>query len=441
MSNHPAVSQRLICVSGPDQGKQIAIGDVETTVGSASDCGLLSEDPEVRPQHAAVCTVQGTVQFRAISDARLFLDGVEARGGRIDPGQQLRIGRSFWRVAGAGAPLIAGGLLETVGHHVRNVTGTEELEGFNVQEFFSDVSKRRTDADIEEFFIVGTRMTTPAIGDVNAAWPKPWLFFKALTLSLLIYLGFVFAFNTFRNGNLIPGLIMTGAFAVPLSVVFFFFEMNVLRNISVYQVFKSLIAGGLLSLITSLFGFQVLQLSWLGASSAGIIEETGKLLALLIMYRQTQNRWILNGLLLGGAVGAGFAVFESAGFALRILVVEGADAMFDNIWIRGLLSPGAHVAWTALVGAALWRVRGDGPLSLSVLQDVRFLRVFALAIGLHMVWNAPIELPFFAKYVALAALAWMGILGFVQAGLKQVREEQSGATPALNATIAESSDA
>jgi RsiW-degrading membrane proteinase PrsW (M82 family) len=220
---------------------------------------------------------------------------------------------------------------------------------------------------------------------------------------------------------------MTGAFAVPLSVVFFFFEMNVLRNISVYQVFKAIIAGGLLSLITSLFGFQLFQLTWLGASSAGIIEETGKLLALLILYQRTQHRWILNGLLLGGAVGAGFAVFESAGYALRILVFDGPDAMFDNIWLRGLLSPGAHTAWTALVGAALWRARGDRPTSWSILEDARFLRVFAFAIGLHMIWNAPIQLPLFAKQIALTAVAWMAILGFVQSGLKQVRQEQAEA--------------
>jgi protease PrsW len=430
MSTAPEAQRYLICISGPDQGKRIAVVTRETIIGRSSACGLLSDDPDVGEQHAGVSVSDGSLQFRSVSGAPLFVDGVERGEGRLEAAQQLRIGRSLWRMEPRGVVLVPGGILDAVGHHVRSITGTERLEEFSVQEFFADVSRRRTDADIEEFFIVGTRLTTPELRDVNATWPKPWLFFKALTLSLLIYAGFAFAFSTFRNANLIPGLIMTGAFAVPLSVVFFFFEMNVLRNISVYQVFKSLIAGGLLSLITSLYGFQLLQLGWLGASSAGIIEETGKLLALLIMYRQTQNRWILNGLLLGGAVGAGFAVFESAGYALRILVLGGPNAMFDSIWIRGLLAPGAHVAWTALVGAALWRVRGNKPVSLAILQDVRFLRVFALAVGLHMVWNAPLELPFYAKQIALTAVAWMAILGFVQAGLKQVRQEQAEPAPA-----------
>ncbi|MGV3719281.1 MAG: PrsW family glutamic-type intramembrane protease [Actinomycetota bacterium] len=431
MNTEPESRLHLVCISGPDQGKRLAVGSQKTLIGASSSCGLLSSDPEVQEQHVAVSLHQGSLHFHAADGARLFLDGVERREGSMEPGQQLRIGRSFWRLVPAGVIPPVGGLFETVGHHVRSITGTEQLEGFSAREFFSDVSKRRTDADIEEFFIVGTRLTTPTLRDVNAQWPKPWLFFKALTLSLVIYIGFLFAFNTFRNANLIPGLIMAGSFAVPLSVVFFFFEMNVLRNLSVYQVFKSLIAGGLLSLITSLFGFQILNLDWLGASSAGIIEETGKLLALLIMYRQAQSRWVLNGLLLGGAVGAGFAVFESAGYALRLLVLHGPDAMFDNIWMRGLLSPGAHVAWTALVGAALWRVRGDGPITGEALQDVRFLRVFALAIGLHMIWNAPIDLPFFAKQLALTVIAWIGILGFVQEGLKEVRQEQAALEPSV----------
>ncbi len=431
MSNDRDARLHLVCISGPDQGKRIALGDQETVIGSASDAGLLSGDPDVAERHAGVCLLNGVVHYRSLAGTPLFQDGVGRSDGTLGPGAQLRIGRSFWQMQAPGRVVgsPAGGLFDAVGRHVRSITGTEELEGFSVEEFFSDVSKRRTDEDIEEFFIVGTRLTTPSLRDVNTKWPKPWLFFKALTLSLLIYLGFAFAFNTFHNPNLIPGLIMMGSFAVPLSVVFFFFEMNVLRNISVYHVFKSLLAGGVLSLITSLYGFQILQLSWLGASSAGIIEETGKLLALLILYRQTERRWTLNGLLLGGAVGAGFAVFESAGYALRILILGGPEAMFDNIWIRGLLSPGAHVAWTALVGAALWRVRGNQPTTGVVLQDLRFLRVFGLAIGLHMIWNAPIDLPFYAKHIALTVIAWMGILGFVQEGLKQVRAEQAELSP------------
>nr|CAA9299464.1 hypothetical protein AVDCRST_MAG63-5055 [uncultured Armatimonadetes bacterium] len=109
----------------------------------------------------------------------------------------------------------------------------------------------------------------------------------------------------------------------------------------------------------------------------------------------------------------------------------GVDAMFSNITLRGLLAPGGHVAWTALVGAALWKVRGNQPLSMAHLTDIRFLRVFLMSVALHMIWNSNLPSPFFIRHIILVGLAWLVILLFVQDGLKQVRDEQKalGITP------------
>jgi protease PrsW len=329
----------------------------------------------------------------------------------------------------------ARGLFDKVSEHVSSVTGVDRVEGFDAKEMFSSVLEKRTEEDIEEYFLVGTPSTTPPLAAINATWPKPWVFFKVFAFSLIVYLGFVYAWSQFRNEYLLPGLIIVGSFAVPISVVIFYFEMNVPRNVSMYQVVKLLILGGILSLIVSLFGFSLLGLSWLGASRAGIVEETGKLLALLLVIDNQRYRWTLNGLLLGGAVGAGFAAFESAGYAMSALLNTNSDAaMFENIVLRGFLAPGAHVAWTALVGAALWKLKGTDKFSFAMLTDDRFLRVFGLAVGLHMVWNAPIQLPFLIIPIALSVIAWVAILSFVQDGLKQVQREQAAvlATPAAS---------
>jgi hypothetical protein len=47
--------------------------------------------------------------------------------------------------------------------------------------------------------------------------------------------------------------------------------------------------------------------------------------------------------------------------------------------------------------AALWRVKGDRPFTFDMLQDSRFLRVFGIAVVLHMLWNSPLELPLFGN--------------------------------------------
>ncbi len=142
--------------------------------------------------------------------------------------------------------------------------------------------------------------------------------------------------------------------------------------------------------------------------SAGIIEEIGKTAALFQVINKTRYRWTLNGLLFGAAVGTGFSAFESAGFALVQGLAYGQEAMLHVITLRGLLSIlGLHVIWTSKVGAALWRVRGDREFSLEMLRDPRFLRILGLATALHMIWNAPFDLPLHFKHILLGFVAWV----------------------------------
>ena len=135
---------------------------------------------------------------------------------------------------------------------------------------------------------------------------------------------------------------------------------------------------------------------------------------------------LFNGLLFGAAVGTGFAAFESAGYALRMGFIN-TDLMKDTIMIRGMLSPFAHIAWTAMCGAALWRVKGDKKFSFTMVKDLRFLRIFIIAVVLHMVWNSPLQLPFYGKYAILGVVAWIVILALIQDGLKELREEKLAA--------------
>lgn len=167
--------------------------------------------------------------------------------------------------------------------------------------------------------------------------------------------------------------------------------------------------------------------SWLGAMSAGVVEETGKLMVLVATAHGTRYRWTLNGLLIGAAVGTGFSVFETMGYVMvGGLFNQGVEGMFSIITLRGWLNLlGDHALWTGIVGAALWRVRAGNPLRLDMLTSARFLRAFGLAAALHMINDSPLNLPFYGKFLAIGFVAWVVIFGFIQAGLKEVREEQS----------------
>lgn len=412
------------CVSGPDLGKRVALTEHDIVLGRSPQCNVLSDDPHVLEVHAVLSLKEGRPWVRAVRDAPAYLDGHLVREGLVGPRQQLRFGRSIWEVVGGPA---AGSLLKQLGEQISSAAGVERISGFNAAIMFSDVLKQRTDEDIEEYFNVGTRSTTPLLGQVDSNWPRPWAFFKTFLVSLLVYIGFVLAYHEFENPLLIPGLIIVGSFAIPFSILVFFFEMNVPRNVSLYQVTRLLLTGGILSLIISLFFFRWTGLSnWMGAMAAGIIEESGKALALLLVVRRLRYRWILNGLLFGATIGTGFAVFESAGYAFMFGLNDGPSAMLHIIFIRGVLSIlGGHGIWTALVAAALWRVRGDREFARNMLLDVRFLRVFLLAVALHMAWNSPIDPPLYLKPIVLGFIGWTVALSFIHAGLKQVRAEQS----------------
>jgi protease PrsW len=307
---------------------------------------------------------------------------------------------------------------------ITNAAGVEQLEGFRLGEMFSEVFKKHTDDEVEAYFTVGTAATIPDITQVDTTWPRPWVFFRIFGGAMLVYMGFVQAWQQFQAINLIPGAIVVGSFVVPFSVLIFFFETNVRRNVSLYQVIKLLFFGGILSLIFSLILFKIIAINALGASVAGLVEEPGKLLALLLVVYIPKYKYTHNGLLFGAAIGTGFAAFESAGYALTVGLSAGPQAIFDIILLRGMLAPFAHIVWTAMCGAALWKVKGDRPFTLDMLQDSRFLRIFGIAVLLHMIWNSPLVLPLYSKYIGLGVVAWVVILALIQDGLRQLRIEK-----------------
>lgn len=310
---------------------------------------------------------------------------------------------------------------------ISKIGGAEGLGEFRLNEFFKKAFEIHTEDEVEASLIVGTSTTTPTISEVDLSYPQPWLFFRLATASIILFYGFVFAYNQFNNANLLPGLIITGSFAVPISTVFLFFELNIRKNVPLWQVMRLIFFGGILSLFFALILFENTDFlnDSMGASVAGVVEEPAKLAALVILMRGKRNfPYILNGLLLGAAVGCGFAAFESAGYALS--GVANVDAIVDIIQLRGLLSPFAHIVWTAVAGGALWRVMKGRKFDFSFCKVKEFYAPFLSVVVCHAVWNSDFQLPFMGKYIALGLIAWILALSLVNLGLRQVAAEKSG---------------
>lgn len=152
-----------------------------------------------------------------------------------------------------------------------------------------------------------------------------------------------------------------------------------------------------MSLVATLFLFSIVDfggLDFIGACMVGIIEEMGKVIIVYFFIKRLPNcNFILNGLLIGASVGAGFAAFESSGYAFNILASGyGLDMMMDNICLRGFLSPGGHVAWAAISGAAIMLDKGNKKLSFDVFSHERFWKIFLIPVVLHAIWDMPLNI-------------------------------------------------
>lgn len=333
------------------------------------------------------------------------------------------------------------------------------LKRFPLLAFFAEVFKRHTAKDIEECFAAGTRKTTPELSEVCTAWPSPWIYSRMFFVTLLLYFGFNWAATQFQNPMLVPALLFIGNFGIPFCLFVLFYELNVRRDVSIYSAGVMMMTGSMLSLVFSLALFAF----WAGKGAiwAGPIEESAKLLAVLLVAHSKCNGRILTGLLLGAAVGAGFAAFESAGFTfmhLRHLMVyhTAADVLnqTDPLLARTVqriaesgLSPdiimryralltaiAGHTQWTAITAGAYWlvwsRLRDEGILghhtamvNFNVLQDWRFIKIALIPVCIHMFWNSTLLDEYrLIKLLLCGLVSWVLVLRLLAAGLAQVRE-------------------
>lgn len=94
--------------------------------------------------------------------------------------------------------------------------------------------------------------------------------------------------------------------------------------------------------------------------------------------------------------------------------------MITNIEVSGLLSPFGHIAWTAIAATVLSVARRPAMATWATIRSPRFLRLFAVPVSLHFVWNLGVGGPFMVKDVVLGFVAWVVIISVVQSGLREM---------------------
>src|SRR6266542_1847913 len=195
---------------------------------------------------------------------------------------------------------------------------------------------------------------------------RTWV--RILLGGLALWVATVIVTFATQNPNLIPTIILLGSFLV----------------------LTAFVAGGVLGTL----GASLLEGEFLKSPSAGtyiyvgLIEEAVKLAALWLLARRLARYTVRDGIVLGAAVGFGFAALESAGYAFNALFTSGGLSLVSLVEtevLRGVLAPVGHGLWTAILGGALFgaaarrgRLRPTGAV----------LGWYLVVAALHALWDA-----------------------------------------------------
>ena len=222
------------------------------------------------------------------------------------------------------------------------------------------------------------------------------------------------------NPNLYPTVILVGNFLVPVTFVVFLYDHRHYSTLSLETVATSFCIGGILGVL----GAAVLEslllpvpsnpnqgLSLTSAFIVGLIEEGCKIIAVMFMARRMDHTSGMDGLLLGGAVGMGFAAFESTGYAFTVFLASQGHVTVSIVEtiIRGLVAPFGHGMWTGILGAVLFRASQPRHFRITGSVIIAYLFVSAL----HGLWDGAPHTIYFIIPPGIPISATILIIGLI----------------------------
>lgn len=280
-------------------------------------------------------------------------------------------------------------------------------------DFFRDTFKKHDPGAGAKVFMSGTPLTTPTTDRMLSEWQKPWLWARVLFVGLF-FCAILYVSSNYMIAPLFA-LYSLGALVIPISILIFFWEANIPRDIPLYTLLIIFLIGGALSIAF----IPLIPAMGEAAAFAAFVEEPAKLLALAIFLYKLDNKYIFDGILIGAAVGTGFASLEN------IYYIFTTENPMDTFLLRSILSLGGHIMWAAAEGGALAMVKGNDKLQAKHFIDVQFLIYLIASMALHFTWNSYfgiMAIPLFVdvKYLILCILAMFSVFTLMKRGITQV---------------------
>jgi protease PrsW len=184
------------------------------------------------------------------------------------------------------------------------------------------------------------------------------------------------AVDVYFTGNVIvlPTVVLLGSFLVPVSGVVWYLDHDPSPALSPRRILAAFILAGVIGVLAAsvLEFWVVFGPGPIGNLKVGLIEELVKGVAIVFVAWGIHSFSRRDGLVLGAAVGFGFAALESSGYALASLFVSQGSHLslsFPSVLLteltRGVLAPFGHGLWSAILGGAIFHAAQSGRLRLT----------------------------------------------------------------------------
>ncbi len=241
-----------------------------------------------------------------------------------------------------------------------------------------------------------------------------WL--RILLIGGLLYVASLVILVISNNPNLFPTVVMIGNFLIPITYVAFFYERRHYSQLSMPTTAFTFFYGGILGVLAASILEPIFIRSMDPASvlTIGVIEESVKILGVLVIARRMQHNSEMDGLILGAAAGMGFAALESMGYTFTAFLTSSGSltATVFVTMLRGILSPVGHGTWTAILASVLFRESYQNRFHINWKVIVAFLGVALL----HALWDglpalvAPVLSTGFDVFITQAIIGGIGFL-------------------------------
>jgi RsiW-degrading membrane proteinase PrsW (M82 family) len=236
---------------------------------------------------------------------------------------------------------------------------------------------------------------------------RRWAWILVLVAGSALYLALLAALEDQLDPRLVPGLILLAGTVVPATFV----TLAAARR-GQWRAGGTVLAGGAFvgALLGTVVAYRItftrlLDLDIVELIPASLVEEAAKLIgpALAIGLWRTR-RGSSDWLVIGMAIGMGFAALEAMGLAFTTLLnSQGNIGDVEHLlFLRSLISPAANAAWTGLTCGALWLLASRA----SGLTALKFIGTFIAVVVLHAVWDGLHSL---AGYLVtgVVSVAWL----------------------------------